>query len=173
MDRAHGRKGYQIILGIDANEPFLVNEGNFTPVHYTLEQPIPTKGHDGTLATLVRTCRLQDPLLLQHSEVQPTYDRGQEKIDFLFVSTGLIPSVVRTGIFPYNSLFVSDHRPCYIDLDGDTIFKECTPVIAPPQRRGLRIQDPRLVDQYIATLVKQLVSIHVYSEHSSSILKET
>jgi hypothetical protein len=28
-------KGYQIILGIDANKPFLVNEGNFTPVHYT------------------------------------------------------------------------------------------------------------------------------------------
>jgi len=51
-------KGYQIILGIDANEPFFVIEGNFTPVHYTLEKPIPTKGHDGTLATLIRTCGL-------------------------------------------------------------------------------------------------------------------
>ena len=46
-------KGYQIILGIDANEPFVASEGNYTPVHFTLDQPIPTKGHDGTLATLV------------------------------------------------------------------------------------------------------------------------
>jgi hypothetical protein len=137
-------RNYQIILGIDANESFTATAGHYTPVDFTLEKPIPTKGHDGTLATLVRTCGLRDPLLLHHTETPPppTYDRGQEKIDFLFVSASLTPSVIRTGIFPYNSLFVSDHRPCYIDLDGDTIFKEDTPVIEPPQHRGLRLQDP-------------------------------
>jgi hypothetical protein len=134
-------RNYQIILGIDANESFTATAGNYTPVDFSLEKPIPTKGHDGTLATLVRTCGLRDPLLLHHTETPapPTYDRGHEKIDFLFVSASLIPSVIQTGIFPYNSLFVSDHRPCCIDLDGDTIFKEDTPVIEPPQHRGLRL----------------------------------
>jgi hypothetical protein len=165
-------KGYQIILGIDANEPFVATEGNYTPVHFTLDQPIPTKGHDGTLATLVRTCGLLDPLLIPHPDTPPppTYDRGQEKIDFIFVSTSLLPSIARTGIFPYNSLFISDHLHCYIDLEGDKVFKEHTPIIAPPQHRGLRLQDPRLVDQYIATLVAQL-NYHKVLEKSSALLK--
>ncbi|MFN9981286.1 MAG: hypothetical protein ACK53Y_15280, partial [bacterium] len=54
-------QSYQIILGIDANESFTATAGNYTPVDFTLEKPIPTKGHDGILATLVRTCGLRDP----------------------------------------------------------------------------------------------------------------
>jgi hypothetical protein len=33
-------KGYQIILGIDANEPFSTETGSCTPVEFTLDQPV-------------------------------------------------------------------------------------------------------------------------------------
>jgi len=150
--------GYQITLGMDANEPYIPEEGNFIPLDYQLITPIPTKGHDGTLATLVRTSGLVDPLLHHHPDTPPppTYDRGKEKIDFLFVSAALLPHITRSGIFPYNSLFISDHRPCYIDLDSLSIFNETTPEIAPQQFRGLQLYDPRLIDQYKATLMEQL-----------------
>jgi hypothetical protein len=54
-------EGYYVILGIDANGPFHPGEGNYTPVDFQLNQPIPIKGHDGTLNTLVKTSGLVDP----------------------------------------------------------------------------------------------------------------
>jgi hypothetical protein len=63
---------------------------------------VPIKGHDCTLSTLVKTCGLVDPLLIHHPEYPPppTYDRGTEKIDFLFVSSGLLgsPIGILTGV---------------------------------------------------------------------------
>ncbi len=164
-------QGYLIVLGIDANEPYDSSAGNFTPLEFQLEKPIPTHGHDGTLSTLVRTSGLADPLLLHHPDQPPppTYDRGKEKIDFIFVSRGLLPCVIRSGIFPYNSIFMSDHRPCYIDIDSHQLFQENTPVIAPPQHRGLRMQDPRLVTQYIDTLLEQVL-YHKIPEKATKLL---
>jgi hypothetical protein len=117
-------KGYLIILGMDANEPFNPSEGNFTLLEFQLDKPIPIKGLDGTIATLVRTSGLVDPLLHHHpgTPPPPTFDRGKDKIDFLFVSMALLPHISKSGIFPYNSLFMSDHWPCYLDLDSAGIF---------------------------------------------------
>jgi hypothetical protein len=88
-------EGYQLVLGIDANKAYHGSGGNFTSLSHRLDKPIPIKGHDGILATLFRTCGLVDPLLIQHPDSPPpaTYDRGKDKIDFLFVSTSLLPHV--------------------------------------------------------------------------------
>jgi hypothetical protein len=51
----HVQKGCSIILGIDGNESMASSTGNFTPLPYTLDKPIQCKGHDGSLATLIRT----------------------------------------------------------------------------------------------------------------------
>jgi hypothetical protein len=137
--------GYHIVLGVDANEAYHGNGGVFTPVTYQLESPIPIKGHDGTLATLVQSCGLVDPLLCHRPDSPPpeTYNRGSDQIDFIFVSASLFDKVSRSGIFPYNSIFLCDHRPCYIDLDSKFLFLETTPTIDPPQYRGLCLEDPR------------------------------
>jgi hypothetical protein len=156
-------EGYQIILGIDANEPYSQTKGNFTPLHYTLETPISTKGHDGTLSTLVRSCGLIDPLLMHHPDSTPpaTYDRGKEKIDFIFISTTLADATIRTGILPYNSVFISDHRPCYIDLNSHHLFHESTLNIEPPQYKELRLEDSRLVKEYQKAVIRQLDYHHI------------
>jgi len=80
-------ESYYIILGIDANEPFYPGKGLYTPVDYQLNHPIPIKGHDGTLSTLVKTSGLVDPLLIHHPEhpPPPTMIEGQKRsISFLF-----------------------------------------------------------------------------------------
>lgn len=93
------QQGYKIILGIDANEAYSTTAGKCTPLQYTLEKPISTMGHDGTLATLVCTCGLHDPTLhLQLGQVPPPkYERGKEKVDFLFASAHQLPAVKRAG----------------------------------------------------------------------------
>jgi hypothetical protein len=164
-------EGHQIILSIDANESFNHTAGSFTPVPYTLEKPIPLKGHDGSIATLVKTCGLCDPLLHHHPDQPPppTYDRGKDKIDFIFASIELLPSVKRSGIFPYNTIFMSDHRPCYLDIDSALAFSESTPQMAPPQYRGLQLQDPRPVAAYIKDLTKQL-DYHKITDKAQNLL---
>ncbi len=165
--------GYHIVLGIDANEAYHGKGGSFTPITYQLDSPISIKGHDGTLATLVRSCGLMDPLLCHHPDSPPpeTYDRGSDHIDFIFVSASLFDKVHRSGIFPYNSIFLSDHRPCYIDLDSHSLFSETTPTIDPPQYRGLRLEDPRLVNEYRTLLTKQL-EYHKIPDKAIQLLSE-
>ena len=164
---------YSIVLSIDANESLQPTVGTYTPLNFTLEKPIPIKGHDGTLATLLHTCGLRDPLTIQHTEhpPPPTYNRGKDRIDYIFVSAGLLPAVQRTGIFPYDHIFISDHRPCFIDFDSGILFQDGTPPIAPHIYRGLQTFDPRLVALYEKTIMKQ-VKYHKLDEKISTLLEK-
>jgi len=150
--------GYSIILGIDANEGIRDQTGKFTPLQFSLEQPIPTKGHDCTLSTLLYTCGLIDPLTSQHTEQPPppTYSRGKERIDYIFISSHLLPAVQRTGIFPYDHIFISDHRPGYIDFNSELLFRDDNQAIALNIYRGLQTFDPRLVTQYEEIVMRQV-----------------
>lgn len=149
---------HSIILALDANEGIQDITGSYHPLEFTLDRPISTKGHDGSLATLMHTCGLRDPLCLQHTESPPppTYSRGKDRIDYILISTGLLPSVIRTGIFPYDQIFIADHRPCYIDFDSAILFRDETPSIAPHQYRGLQTIDPRLTQEYVQTVTQQI-----------------
>ncbi len=64
---------------------------------------------------------------------------------------------------------MSDHRPCYLDIDSALAFSESTPQMAPPQYRGLQIQDPRLVAAYIKDLTKQL-DYHKITDKAQNLL---
>jgi len=149
---------HSIILVLDANEGIQGTKGSYYPLEFTLGKPISTKGHDGSLATLIHTCGLCDPLCIQHTEYPPppTYSRGKDRIDYILVSTGLLPSVLRTGIFPYDHIFITDHRPCYIDFDSKILFHDGTPSIATHIYRGLQTIDPRLTKAYEDLVNKQI-----------------
>jgi len=152
------KDNYFIILSLDANEGIYGKTGHIHPLDYNEEHPISTKGHDGSLLTLMNTCGLCDPLTLQHIEhpPPPTYNRGNERIDYILVSIGILLAVQRSGILPYDQYFISDHRPCYLDFDSKLLFGQSTSHIAPPQYRGLQLYDPRIVKEYQAVLEKQI-----------------
>jgi hypothetical protein len=128
---------HKIILTIDANKGTYDTQGSYTPLQYQPLKPTPTQGHDGSLA---RTCGLSDPLLLHHpgERPPPTYNREKERIDYILVSNNIIHLCLRSGILPYDSIFSSDHRACFINTDKNGLFNGNTPTIAPPQYRGLR-----------------------------------
>jgi hypothetical protein len=69
-----------IILALDANESIEGVQGKYCPLDYTIDKPVTPNGHDGSIATLIRTCGLCDPLRLQHTEGIPptTYSKGTE-----------------------------------------------------------------------------------------------
>jgi hypothetical protein len=145
-------------LALDANEGLEPETGTYHPLDYTLDKPIPTKVHDGTINTLGRTCGLCEPLTHQHTDMPPppTYQRGKERIDYIFVSVGLLPSVKRSGILPYDQYFIADHRPCYLDFNNGLLFGNDTPTIAPSQYRGLQLHDPRTIQEYEKALLHQI-----------------
>jgi hypothetical protein len=103
------------------------------------------------------TCGLVDILTSQHSGTPPpTYARGKKRIDYILVSSSIAPIVHRSGILPFHSIFQSDHRPCFIDIDSDKLFKETTHEIEQPKHRGLQLTDPRKVTRYIDIVNDQM-----------------
>jgi exonuclease III len=88
------KKKHQIILMLDANS--------------NLDQ-------NSILSKMVRKTTLIDTHTTMHSGQTPsTYKRGRKKIDFIFVTPGLIPFITKCGILPFDQ---SDHRMIYIDVD--------------------------------------------------------
>ncbi len=150
------RDGTSIILCLDNNEDLLAHQGSFHQLEYKEDTFIKDSQHNGTLATLAKTCNLIDALGTQHpGNIPATYSRGSTRLDYILISEDLFPAVQRTGILPYYSLCLGHHRPCYIDLDAVMAFGD-TCEIAPPQTRGLQLQDPKKREQYKVILNDQL-----------------
>lgn len=147
---------FQIILALDSNEEITQKQGQFRHLPYT-GNPIKDKQHNSSLATLVMTCGLVDPLAYQHSmrRFPATYNRGKSRLDYILVSAQLLPAVQRSGILPFQSIFISDHRPCFIDLCAQQIFGNKTQDIAPQCQWQLQLRDLRVVEAYNGALEKQ------------------
>jgi hypothetical protein len=144
---------------MDANEPF--NSDIPVPVAPLSYQPgIPTlsRTHDGKLSTLVASCSLKDPLALQHSTrpFPTSHNHGTKRIDYILISPGLLPAVLRSGSLSYYSLMHTDHRAYYLDLDSLVMFADPAYDIAPVSGQNLRLQVPRIVNKYIEVLLEQL-----------------
>ncbi len=123
-----------------------------------LTKHINNQHHDGSLATLATTYDLLDILGEQHPEhpFALTYSRRKICLYYVLVSSTIAPSVIHSEILPYHSLFYSDLRPCYIDIDAQLLFQEDTHAIQPPCQRGLQLTDPRIVSKYNNYLHEQV-----------------
>eukprot|EP00980_Cylindrotheca_fusiformis_P014992 scaffold4112_cov60-Cylindrotheca_fusiformis.AAC.10 len=66
----------------------------------------------------------------------PTYIRGSKRgLDFILVSSELVPAVRRCGYLPFHSHFRSDHRFAFIDFDHHLLFGTTDPQLASPMFR--------------------------------------
>jgi hypothetical protein len=150
--------GHQVILSMDSNEDLYTSHGKYHHLEYKTESVITSPQHDGTMATLLKTCGLIDILQVHHTnKAPPTYNRGNTRLDYILVSDSIAQTVLCSGILPFYSLFLSDHRPCYIDIDAMALFQDHTSPIAPPNMRGLQLSDPRKVKQYVDSCKKQVI----------------
>ena len=85
----------------------------------------------------------------------PTYERGSEPIDGIFVSETLLQ--MTCGYLP----FVFDHRALYIDVPLSVVFGHELPPVVRPQARRLKCDDPRIVKRYQDTYWKQAVAMNL------------
>lgn len=58
----------------------------------------------------------------------PSTVRGSTQIDHIFVSERVLKYIIRSGTLPFDSIYHSDHRPLYIDIDPRIVrFARDTP----------------------------------------------
>ncbi len=155
-------QNHEIILAMEANityYPYIT--GQAYPLFYKESVPIIDFKHNGLLSTLITTCGIIDPLACQHSSrpFPASHIRGSQRIDFILVSPGIAPAVLTSGSLPFYSIFDSDHRPYYIDIDAKLLFSDSVHDIAPKSHRLLRLHDPRITEKY-RTLVHKQFQIH-------------
>jgi hypothetical protein len=75
-----------------------------------------------------------------------------------------MPAVLASGCLSSHSLFNSDHRAYFLDLDPTIIFSDPAYEITRPPYRQLRLHDPRLIDRYRTALHKQLKQHNIISK---------
>eukprot|EP00957_Ditylum_brightwellii_P072581 5515762-Ditylum_brightwellii.AAC.1 len=51
-----------------------------------------------------------------------TYQRGDNRIDYIFITPALKPALRSTGFLPFNVPFTSDHGAAYADFDEEILF---------------------------------------------------
>jgi hypothetical protein len=118
----------------------------------------------------VCSCHLVDPLARQH-HTRPfpaSHIRGTKLIEFIFVSQGILPSVIRSGCCSFYSVFHSNHRAYFLDLNSELLISDIAHTMALPVFRGLRLQDPRIVNSYRTILHDQL-QVHKVREKLDSL----
>jgi hypothetical protein len=153
-------QSYEVILCLDANEGCSGKSGQFDPLEYTLYTLIMGKGHDGTLVTFIRSCGLRDPLSYQHpgEKTPPKYNRGKDRIDCIFTTPKVLDSAIRSGLFPYDSIYLGDHRAYFLDIDSRTLYQEVPSIMAPPQYRGLQTHDSRNNIKNFFNLISSIIN---------------
>jgi hypothetical protein len=86
---------------------------------------------------MIEACDLVNIYTLQHGEAPSTHKQGLQQIDVMFISHSLVEHVKGCGILKFDSMFLSDHIPIYVDFDISTLFCTKRPATRqhPPDRR--------------------------------------
>ena len=93
------KQNHEVITFIDGNEQFI-------------------PGNKG-ISKLTSHPAMLDPLLYKHNlKYEPhTYKRGSFRIDFVVCTKTINQYITKCGIFPFDTVTVSDHRPYYLDVN--------------------------------------------------------
>jgi hypothetical protein len=110
---------------------------------------------------MVDACDLVNIHKHKHVNTPPTQASGSKQIDFIFMSSAAAEFIFRCGILDFNTLLWGDHRPLYIYIDFIRLLGYPVHGKIHVIERGIKLQDPRLIDAYQATLIQQLINHNV------------
>jgi hypothetical protein len=155
---------HEIIIMIGANQyedQQYCDQGHTT--QYVTSKHFHVDGSiDGSLHTFMGNCRLRNALREFHGGVVPnTHMRGSKQIDFVLTTGGLTDSIKSIGLLDC-SVLNSDHRALFIDLCIEDIFGPSPEKLAQPQYRNLKLDDPRISEEYRQILHKQFECHNIY-----------
>ena len=122
-----------------------------------------TDKHASGILKLINTTNLVDPFLHYHPTLPTfnTYNRGTQRIDAIFCSPSIIPTIKAIGYSPFNWVTNSDHRAIFVDFCSKKLFqdtRESSMTLSPPNTRAIRSNDKQRVQLYIEKFYKHLVS---------------
>jgi len=95
-----------------------------------------------------------------YSAPPPNYIKGKSWLDYILISHSILPSIIQAGILPYNSIFLGDHRPCFLDFTTSTLFNDSSHPLATLSCQGLQLCDPRVVGEYYDNKLHELLAYH-------------
>lgn len=124
-------KGHDVILGGDFNE--------------SLEDK-----RSGILQLATRH-NLTDPFLIRFPDTRQfgTHSMGTKRIDYVFVTPGLLPSIRKVGYAPFYYSKQSDHRPIVIEVDKAIFFGRTSVQLQPAGNRVVKSRDRKAVTTFI------------------------
>jgi hypothetical protein len=104
---------------------------------------------------MVDACDLVNIHRHTHINTPPTHASGSTQ------SSAATEFIYRCGILDFNTLFWSDHRPLYIDIDILRLLGYHIHGTINAIERDLKLHDPRLIDAYQANSNQQLINQNV------------
>ena len=140
------KEGDEIILCLDANEE-MEKEHNDTK--------------KGTITRLTR----DNALICAHEYLgysDETSEKGRKQIDFILVSPGVLPALIRGGYRPYSEGIASDHRCLFTDIDADILFGKGTGNLSLPAVRNLNTKYPKRKIKYVQEVKELFKKSEVY-----------
>jgi hypothetical protein len=159
-------KGHNVAIFVDANQN---DRRCYRPqghaYHFESKIGFNIDGRiDDSLKTFLENTGLYNALNNKHGpeNVPPTSESGSKVIDYVFVSEGLLPHIAAIGMLRQDSVFASDHRTFFMDLDVESYFGHETDAMPATQLRQLQLDDPRKADEYRKHLHKLLSTHNVY-----------
>ena len=97
---------------------------------------------------------------IQEGQPPPTYQRGSDPIDGIFVSEELVPS--KSGYLEFGEI-PGDHRGIWIDIPNQSVLGYNMNDIPRHKARRLKLDDPRVVQKYLQILDKIFKQNQVFS----------
>ena len=128
----------ELIIGIDANDTD----------HTTTD-----------FGRFCKQCDLVDVFTHLHPENTPphTYQRGNNRIDYILITPALTPALKSTGFLPFNIPFMSDHGLAYADFDEEVLFLGMTNNPVDSARRNLISTNPKGRANYCDDMADQFL----------------
>jgi hypothetical protein len=94
--------------------------------------------------------------------VPPTPEPGSTVIDYVLVLEGILSHIKSIGMLRQDTVFASDHRAFFMDLDAALYFGHDTKAMPEKQLRQLQLDDPSMADEHRQQLHRLFTGHNVY-----------